>query len=324
MCLRRAGVGTAFMLSTLLLTDVLMTEALAQASLFRPEPGTAPAPAPPSGIVAWLAAQQSAFYRLLIDALAGFRDRPDAGLWLVAASFAYGLFHAAGPGHGKAVLASYMLASRAAARRGILLALASSLAQGLTAFAAVGMLVIVLNTTGARITESVWTLERASFAILTAFGLWLLWSRGLRPMLAGEPVYRHDHVHGSDCGHAHMPDAAAMERPVAWREAAGIVASIGMRPCSGAIIVLVFALSQKMLWAGVLSVAAISLGTAVIVALVVLAATAGRGALFRAAAGGSRGAPFAHRTIEVVGALMVFGFGMVLLIGSFGPRPSLF
>ncbi len=301
-------------------------EALAQATLLRPDPNAAQAPTP-TGFAAWVAAQQSAFYKLLIDALVAFRESPMAGVWLVAASFLYGILHAAGPGHGKAVLGSYMLASRAAARRGALLALVSSLVQGVTALIAVGVLAVALNATGARISESVWTLERISFAILTLFGLWMLWRKVVQPIIAPANHandHAHDHVHGADCGHAHLPEAQAMEGRIPFGQAASLVASIGMRPCSGAIIVLIFALSQNMVWTGALSVFAISLGTAITVSAIVLGAVGGRTLVMRLAAGDQGRAETVQRAIEGLGAFLIFGFGLVLLIGSFGPRPALF
>ena len=314
-------------------------------SLFRPETAAEPAPQV-SGIVAYIAAKQAAFYKILIGTLSAFRDSPSAGIWLVAASFAYGIFHAAGPGHGKAVLASYMLASRAAARRGATLALISSLVQGLTALLAVGILAVVLNATGARISQSVWTLERVGYSVLTLFGLWMLWTKLVRPLITGrggahdhhhhdhahdhghghEHAHEHDHVHGPDCGcgHEHIPDAAALEGRIPLAQAASLVASIGMRPCSGSIIVLIFALSQKMIWAGALSVFAISLGTAITVSAIVLGAVGGRSVVMRMAGNDGAAAARMQRIVEGVGAFLIFGFGVILLLGTFGPRPALF
>lgn len=321
---RRGIAGPLVAAAILFLLIAGAGEALAQATLLRPDPDAAQAPTP-TGFAAWVAAQQSAFYKLLIDALAQFRESPMAGVWLVAASFLYGIFHAAGPGHGKAVLGSYMLASRAAARRGALLALVSSLFQGVTALVAVGILAVALNATGARISESVWTLERISFAILTLFGLWMLWRKVVQPMIApANHNHAHDHVHGADCGHAHLPDAQAMEGRIPFGQAASLVASIGIRPCSGAIIVLIFALSQNMVWTGALSVFAISLGTAITVSAIVLGAVGGRTLVTRLAAGNQGRAEMVQRAIEGLGAFLIFGFGLVLLIGSFGPRPALF
>lgn len=308
-----------------------LDDAWAQASLFR-APADVAQQAAPSGIIAWIAARQADFYRVLINALAGFRGEPYASWWLVAASFTYGVFHAAGPGHGKAVLGSYMLASRAAARRGVLLALSSSMVQGLTALMAVGILTVAFKATGAQISDNIWTLERISFAILTLFGMWLLWTKLLRPMRVSRKEVHHDHsnpdhVHGPGCGcdHVHIPDAATLEVRIPLGQALALIFSIGMRPCSGAIIVMVFAITQGLVWAGALSVFAISLGTAITVSMIVLGAVGGRSLLVKLAGGADTpGAQTAYRAIEGLGATMVFGFGLILFLGTFGPRPPLY
>lgn len=308
-------------------------DCLAQ-SLFR-APAEGDVGAQATGIAAYIATKQAAFYNVLIEALMRFRQSPSAGLWLVVTGFLYGIFHAAGPGHGKMVLGSYMLASRTAARRGALLALASSLVQGVAALVAVGVLAIALNATGARISESVWTLERISYGILTLFGLWMLWSKSLRPFIKERKAVHHhhdDHDHGHDhhhhhdgcCDHAHLPDASAMESRVPLMQALTIVGSIGIRPCSGAIIVLVFALSQGMIWPGALAVFAISLGTAITVSAIVLGAAGGRSAIMKMTATNPRLARLAQKGLETFGAVLILAFGLILLIGTFGPRPALF
>ena len=81
------------------LTLTLLSDpALAQANPFG-APRTAP-PAPPEGIVGWLLAKQSEFYRGLSGAIRAAKQDGSAVWTLFALSFAYGVFHAAGPGHG--------------------------------------------------------------------------------------------------------------------------------------------------------------------------------------------------------------------------------
>ncbi|MEM6616202.1 MAG: nickel/cobalt transporter [Pseudomonadota bacterium] len=314
------------------------SEAAAQVSLFRPE-GIAPE-APTSGFATWIAAFQSEFYRRLVDALSAFRENPQAGWWLILASSLYGMFHAAGPGHGKVVLSSYMLASHAQIRRGIGLSLASSLIQGASAFLLVGVLVVIFNATSGSISSHVWTLERISFAAMALLGIWLVWKKVVQPMLAPKPFliaeagHVHPHAHGHDhhdhvhddscgCGHAHVPAAEQLAKPLSWREATAICLSIGLRPCTGAVVVLVFALSQSMPWAGAASILAMSVGTAITVSTIVALTVGGRSALLARFDGESLASYRIHRGFEIVGSCLVLVFGIVFLIGSFGLRPDL-
>ncbi|MEM6665565.1 MAG: nickel/cobalt transporter [Pseudomonadota bacterium] len=325
-----AAAGVVFLLGMALAAP----DAAAQNSVFQAPPA-AETPAPPSGFTAWVAQKQANFYRLLLRATREFQSSPQAALWLVLASFLYGVFHAAGPGHGKAVLGSYMLASRAVAMRGIALSIVSSLAQGATAIIAVFVLVVILRSTGSQISDQVWTLERASFALLTVFGAWLVWKKIISPLLSrdksGPPAQQNAHHHGDHhhdlecgCGHDHIPGAHRLAEPLSLGQAAALIGSIALRPCSGAIIVLVFALTQKMPFAGILAVVAMSLGTALTVSSIVLLVVFGRGTAARAFGADSKRTVLVHRVMEGTGAIAVLGFGALLLAGSFGPRPPLF
>ncbi|HEV7435490.1 MAG TPA: delayed-early response protein/equilibrative nucleoside transporter, partial [Pseudorhizobium sp.] len=88
---------------------------------------------PLGSFFAWINSHQQAFYRSLTNALKAMREDPYALSGLVALSFAYGIFHAAGPGHGKAVISSYMIANEVELRRGIAISFISALLQGVTA-----------------------------------------------------------------------------------------------------------------------------------------------------------------------------------------------
>ena len=207
-------------------------------------------------------------------------------MWLlVGLSFAYGIFHAAGPGHGKAVISSYMLANEVALRRGILLSFVSAFLQALTAIVLMALVFLVLRGTAISMTDATWFLEIASYALITAFGAWLLWQEGraalvvgarargasrsprafaaarIRPMSHARiaamarpcsrmtrhaPCARRSHPSRSSAARSARPAATAM-RPTrrccratasSWRTAWSAVAAVGLRPCSGALIVL--------------------------------------------------------------------------------------
>lgn len=279
------------------------------------------------GFFAWVNAQQQGFYRAMTGALGAMRDNPWQVSGLVGLSFAYGVFHAAGPGHGKAVISSYMVANEVALRRGILLSFASALMQGMMAILLVGAAYLVLRGSGISMTDATRGLEIASFAVITAFGAWLLW-RKVMPRRREVHVHHHDadehhhhHHHHSDgeacstCGHAHSPDPALLERDrLSVRDAWSAVVAVGLRPCSGALIVLTFALLNGLYLGGVLSVVAMSLGTAITVAVLASMAVGAKGIAIRYAGSGS--ALRVTGAIELFGALCVFLIGAVLLTAA--------
>lgn len=316
--------------------------------------GTNEATVPSTGLFAgwlnWINVQQQDFYRALTGALKGMRE--DGGkLWLlIGLSFAYGIFHAAGPGHGKAVISSYMLANEVALRRGIMLSFVSAFLQALTAILLMGLVFLVLRGSSVSMTDATWFLEVASYVLITLFGFWLLWQK-LAPRLAAAfgagPArslsaahahghvahshphdhhahehaghHAHTHAHGevcASCGHSHAPDPAMLAGDrFSWKTAWSAVAAVGLRPCSGALIVLTFAFLNGLYVGGILSVLAMALGTAITVSvLATLAVTAKNWAV--AFAGDGRAGNRVHAVIEIGGASLVFLLGLLLLTAS--------
>lgn len=319
---------------------------------------------PPSGVfaqaAAWLLAKQADINRRLAAAVRDIRtgDPWFATLVLAALSFAYGVLHAAGPGHGKAVIASYVLANEQTVRRGIALSFLAAIFQGISALLIVGILVLALRTTGLTIKATEGWLETASWGLVAVIGAWLLYTqlKAMRPQpaLAGgghahhdhhghahdhkhhdhahhghahhghdhghHGHAHHDHVHAADgscCDHAHMPDPSRLQGPWSWREAIAIAVAIGIRPCTGAILVLVFAIGQGLMWAGVFATFAMALGTAITVSALAALAVGSRELAMRF--GGGRESVWGARVRTAAGlggAALVLGLGLVLMIGS--------
>jgi nickel/cobalt transporter (NicO) family protein len=317
----------------------------AERSIVRPRPGAEPAqPAGPlQRAQAWVLEKQAQFNRELAAAVRSLKTASplSATLMLAALSFAYGVLHAAGPGHGKAVISSYVLADGRTVRRGILLAFLAALIQALSALLVVGVLVLLLRATGLQIRAMEAWLETASWALVALVGVWLLYYQlrsVFRPALAHaghhhhhadphlahreghahshEPHgHPHQHAHGHDdacevC--AHLPAAAELQGDWSWRRALALAFAVGVRPCTGAILVLVFAIGQGLLWAGVLSTFAMALGTAITVS--VLAASAvGFRELAARLAGGSATSKWADRVQMAAGLV---GASLVLVLGA--------
>lgn len=277
----------------------------------------APAAAPPSGITGFILAKQAEFYRALVQAVRAAKADGHA-FWLLAGlSFAYGVFHAAGPGHGKAVISSYLLADGGTLRRGALLSLAAGLVQAVAAILFVGILALVLNATAVSMARAMNGVEIAAYGAIAAFGLYLaiVKGRAFYGALTGRPV---GHVHGDACGcEGHMPDPAlvAATGTGGLRRAAVAVLSAGARPCSGAILVLTFALSQGVFMSGVAAAFAMGLGTALTVTAIAALAVYGKRLAVRIAASDARWAAAVMSGIELVASLLVMLFGLGLLTG---------
>ncbi|HET7715589.1 MAG TPA: DUF1007 family protein [Bauldia sp.] len=313
-----------------------------------PDGGSGAAVGGPFGpVFAWIAARQQEFYRSLTDTLGAIKENGSAVWLLLGVAFLYGVFHAAGPGHGKAVITSYVLASGDTVKRGVAISFAAAFVQAVSAILIVGAATVVIGATAQQITGMTDWLEIASYAAIVAVGLWLLWSKTfggghrhhhhhhLPAPAAAEAVgnraphgragHRHhdDHGHGhhhDHAGHGHHHHAAKPPPPGNWfTRAWSAILAVGIRPCSGAIIILIFALSQGLILAGVAATFVMALGTGLTVAILAAIAVSAKGLAMRFADAESGRGGVVLRAIEIGGALAVLLFGVLLLGGALYP-----
>ncbi|WP_160871902.1 nickel/cobalt transporter [Shinella sp. AETb1-6] len=269
---------------------------------------------------------QTEFYQKLTSGLDAFSSDPHAGLWLVALSFLYGIFHAVGPGHGKAVISSFVLATGERLRQAVLISLLASALQAASAIAIIFTATALFDATAAQVTSLTDKLEMGSYGLITLLGLTLLvskgrlfarrWGRveGPAGSFACEEV-RGPHRHDAACGCLPV-DRLATAGPGASRtEKLQAILSIGLRPCSGALIVLVFALSRHLALAGTMSVVAMAAGTALTVIFVAALSVLARGFLSRLALSKVGAAQGFTAGLELAGACAVFLFGATMLCG---------
>ena len=317
------------------------------------------------GIVGWLLSKQSEFYREMSSTIRAAKSDGSAVWTLLVISFAYGIFHAAGPGHGKAVISSYLIANQETAKRGIVLSFASALMQSLVAVAMVGICAVLLNATAKTMCGAEKAIEIASYALIAAFGARLVWTKGggfIRALQAPQALpamalaasaphdhaghghdhghhghshphahvahrgheHRHDghghdhaqgHVHDEHCGHSHGPVPSELAGPGGWRRGFGAIFAVGLRPCSGAILVLVFALAQGMFWAGIAATLVMGLGTAITVATIAVIAVSAKDLARRLSGASEGGGALIMRGLEFGAAGLVLLFGVGLLFG---------
>jgi ABC-type nickel/cobalt efflux system permease component RcnA len=335
---RRCAVAAAVVAVFVLLQD----DALAQATRHPFAVGGSEGAGAASGFMGLVVAWQSKFHLELQRAVRALRTDGSAFFTLAAASFAYGVFHAAGPGHGKAVLASYMIANETQLRRGLALAALAALLQGVVAIALVGVAALAFGATARRMTDAATMIELASYAAIALLGARLVYVKGrafvetlrapvpvlVAPARGGtaflcEAVDDPTHVHTAECGHAHAIDPSSLGAGFSWPDALGTIVAAGLRPCSGAILVLVFTISQGLFLAGVAATLLMAAGTAITTgALAATAVYAKRAAARLSQAGSPRGAAIL-RGAELLAAMMVLGFGLTLLAGfGFGGGSS--
>jgi nickel/cobalt exporter len=304
------------------------------------------------GITGWILAKQAEFYRMMSGTIRAAKADGTAAWTLLGISFLYGIFHAAGPGHGKAVISSYLVANDETWKRGVALSFASAILQAFTAIAIVGIAAVLLGATAKVMGDTVRIIEIVSYALIILIGLRLLWVKGraflklLLPAKAGHAHAHHghdhhhghghhdhghahshshnhqhahhDHDHGDEAhawGHAHAPEPNELVGRHWWKRGLAAIVAVGLRPCSGAIIVLVFALAQGLFWIGVASTFAMGLGTFITVALIATLAVGARGLAGRWAKAKPGTGMLVLRGLETGAAMVIIAFGALLLTG---------
>ena len=271
--------------------------------------------------------QQREIQRGLADAIKNLRkERSLAAAWsLIALSFFYGVFHALGPGHGKAVISTYLLTQRSDLKKGLALSWGGSLLQGVTAIAIVYGAVALIDWSQRDARHAVGTLESVSFALIALIGVVIL----LRSLTSLARAWRKPagstaaEVEGSHCGHNHGPSAAQLHAASDLRGALSVMVSIGIRPCSGAVLVLLIAQVLALHLAGLAAVLAMSVGTALTVSVMAVMAVFIQQFSKRLAGFDGHRALVAGHLAAMAGGLLIALMGALLFAGSQGPSHPL-
>jgi ABC-type nickel/cobalt efflux system permease component RcnA len=374
-----------YLLAALLLASLFTLEAMAET---QPQSPTAPAvkidkrkllvpPRNPDGSiqitpfsedpVLWLRDQQQVYYSAMKKSMQGVASETPlaAALTLAFIAFGYGVLHAAGPGHGKAVISAWLLATESELRRGVLIAFIASIIQALTAIVVVSALLYLVASAAAAVRDVGSVLESASFAMIACVGLYLIWTalrphvhaHALAPAPAGHPhldgvdlVHRehhdlHDHAHhhhhdhghqhhhdhdhhdGHDahcgCGHSHAPEAAQVKGEWSWTKAFSLAFAVGIRPCTGAFLVLLFGYSLGIYWAGVAATFVMAFGTFLTVSAIAAIAVYSRKLALKLSSGRHEWLGRVAFFLRLGGGIAIACFGGLLFLASLGGQPTM-
>jgi nickel/cobalt transporter (NicO) family protein len=287
----------------------------------------------------WARDMQQNFYRRMSTAIRGINSTSSwaAGWTLMLLSFLYGVFHAAGPGHGKAVISAWVLATENELRRGLAIAAMSALFQALTAIVIVSGLLFFVQSASAMARDVAGFLESASYLMIAGLGLYLIWGAFgkfahapssaqnagghafelvSRPGVAGAVGHVHDE--NCDCGHGHAPAPSQVRGDWSWGRAVTLAFAVGLRPCTGALLVLIFSWGLGLYWAGVASTLAMGVGVFMTIAIIASVAVYAKSFAFRYAALDSLVLGRAVRILRVVCGLGIAALGGLMFWASLG------
>ena len=285
----------------------------------------------PGGLGGIILALQASFYGALRNGIAAVRADGGAFYALLGIAFGYGVFHAAGPGHGKAVIAAYLAAQERTVAKGFGLSLAAAAVQALVAIGLVAVLGRLLGATAVTMGKTTQVVELASFVVIVALGGVVTWRKAgtlleaIAPVRAvSDPACGHGGMRwtgpvsiGFGCGCGTMPSALLCQ-PIGlapWRELVGVTLAAGLRPCAGAIVLLVFASAQGLFAAGIAATFVMALGTAITTGSIAMLAVFGRKLLRSFAQHGTAQAGLVIAGAELLAAACVAAVGLSLLLG---------
>ena len=295
--------------------------------------------------VQWARDEQQVYYGTMSAALHALKagSSSTAAWTLMALGFGYGVFHAAGPGHGKVVISSWLLATENDLKRGLLVAFFSSMFQAVTAIALVTLLLLIVAGVGGVIRDVTSYLEAASYAMICGLGLYLMWTalrlwfrpkRNIDKVVAQQTSSKFDfeivnqnvityHLHDEHCGHAHAPEPKDLRGDWSLTKALSLSFAIGLRPCTGAILVLLSANALGLFWAGVASTLAMGFGVFLTVSLIALITVFGKDFAIKLAGGDTRRLGIVVNLLRFGGGAAVAFMGGIMFLGSFSPNSGM-
>lgn len=303
--------GWLFALPALAQTNPLTGRPAPQAEQAQP----ARAPASP-GLLARASREMFQLQARMNKALAGQMRaiRDGDGLAAIAGSLAtgmllaffYGALHVAGPGHGKAVIVSYFLGREAKVSRGLWLGLQIAATHVVAAIVLVWVADVALRQAFGGTPAELRAVQAVSYGAILVIGLHMLWQaiRRLRGQPVAELCDHHGHTHADH--HDHGREQARQ----------GVLSfAVGLVPCTGATLVMLYALANGIVYAGIIMVLAIGFGMAAAMAIIGIATILARRAALARMPGGRSGdsrwagalQSLAGLAIALLGGLMLYG-----------------
>lgn len=265
--------------------------------------------------IQWCLATQITLHRYLVMYLLQLNNHQySGGIWLLAGAFFYGVLHAIGPGHGKFIVTTYLSTSKESQLAARVVPFLGSLMQGVSAILFVFILAIGFNLASGDLSASRWYVEKVSAVMIGAFGVFIIWQafKTLRPRRMAISSLRPLHQHDEQCGCGHHGVGASLTQGD-WKTRLGVILAIGARPCSGAIMILMFANALGIVTWGIAAVMTMALGTALSIMGLSLAVRYARErtvALF----GGDSRLRWVVPASKIVGGLLLILFATVLFL----------
>jgi len=266
--------------------------------------------------IQWCLSTQITLHRYLVMYLLQLNNHQySGGLWLLTGAFLYGVLHAIGPGHGKFIVATYLSTNQESQLATRVVPFLGSLMQGVSAILFVFILAVGFNLAAGDLSESRWYVEKISALMIGGFGAYVIYRvlKSLRPQrLRITTLTPLGQQHAPDCGCGHHGIGIATQGD--WKTRLGVILAIGARPCSGAIMILLFSNALGIVSWGIAAVMTMSLGTALSIMGLSLAVRYARERTSALFGGEAQQLTWIVPVLKVVGGVALILFATVLFL----------
>lgn len=242
-------------------------------------------------------------------------------------SFGYGALHTLGPGHGKSVVISYFAGTGGSLRRGLTMGFQIAVFHVLSAIVLVFLLDLAVRQVTGSAPSDYRIIRLGSYALIIVIGAVMLWQAisTLRQRRKNHGQFGHDHTHAHSHDHSHDSHSGCAACAAAANPKGGrwIAASVGIVPCTGALLVMLFGLANDLVWPAIMMVIAISMGMALAMSAIGVVALYGRQVAEKRFAGRPGGGVGFEIGARIAGATCVFAIGILLFVMTLSYPPVL-
>ncbi|MGT8859132.1 nickel/cobalt transporter [Enterobacter sp. 186315] len=268
-----------------------------------------------NAFIQWCLASQITLHRYLVMYLLQLNNHQySGGLWLLTGAFFYGVLHAIGPGHGKFIVTTYLSTNKESLLAARVVPFIGSLMQGVSAILFVFILAVGFNLASGDLSASRWYVEKISAVMIGAFGAFVIYQalKSLRPPKMTVRAIKLLHQHDEQCGCGHHGVGADLAQGD-WKTRLGVILAIAARPCSGAIMILMFSNALGIVTWGMAAVMTMALGTALSIMGLSLAVRYARERTVAFFGGGSS-LSWLMPLVKIVGGVALILFATVLFL----------
>lgn len=232
-----------------------------------------------------------------------------AYLSLIWISFLYGIVHSVGPGHGKIIVTTFLATNPAKTKQALLLTISSAIMQALVAVVLVSSLLFIFDGSMRDVNSKVPMLINLSLCAVILLGATIVFK-------TVRQLWQVFHQNKLKEEHRDFPDADSINKASTWKAYAGIIISIGIRPCTGAIMILLFSKVINLYWLGVVSAFLMALGTAITTSTIAMLTISGKKIIRKYIKSSQEHISVVQLFLQLTGGIILILFGALLIHSS--------